>query len=172
MFFLLRKKEWLAALFIAIITFFVFLPALNNGFVNWDDDNYVYRNTAIQHLDSRLFTWVFQFHSSNWHPLTWLSHALDYALWGATPTGHHAGNIILHSLNSFLLCLLIMYLIRFASPAESLIRIRISDEDYNSRVRNSPLVGITSPSSGISGIGLRRERMSIRVFHAPCPYLT
>jgi protein O-mannosyl-transferase len=109
-----------AALFIAIITFFVFLPALNNGFVNWDDDNYVYRNTAIQHLDSRLFTWVFQFHSSNWHPLTWLSHALDYALWGATPTGHHAGNIILHSLNSFLLCLLIMYLIRFASPAESL----------------------------------------------------
>jgi tetratricopeptide (TPR) repeat protein len=124
----LRKKEWLVALFAAIITFLVFLPVLSNGFVNSDDDDYVYQSTAIRHVDGQFFKWIFQFHSSNWHPLTWVSHAIDYALWGLSPAGHHLSSIIFHSLNTFLLCLLIMYLMRLAPTDES-----PSDEGYLTR---------------------------------------
>jgi protein O-mannosyl-transferase len=124
----LRKNEWLTALFAAVITFLVFLPALNNGFVNMDDNDYVYMNTAIQHMDGHFLKWIFQFHSSNWHPLTWVSHALDSALWGLSPAGHHLSSIILHSLNAFSLCLLIMYLIHLTPANESL-----SDKGYLTR---------------------------------------
>jgi hypothetical protein len=53
------------------------------------------------------------FHASNWHPLTWLSHASDYALWGLNPAGHHLTSIILHGLNTFLVVILTMSLIRY-----------------------------------------------------------
>jgi protein O-mannosyl-transferase len=124
----LRKNEWLTALFAAIITLLVFLPALNNGFVNMDDNDYVYRNTAIQHMDVHFLKWIFQFHSSNWHPLTWVSHAIDFALWGLSPAGHHLSSILLHSLNTFFLCLLVMYLIHLTPANESL-----SDKGYLTR---------------------------------------
>src|SRR5439155_6503836 len=51
--------------------------------------------------------WAFQTgHASNWHPLTWLSHMLDYQLFGAHPAGHHLTSIIFHTANTVLLFLL------------------------------------------------------------------
>jgi tetratricopeptide (TPR) repeat protein len=57
--------------------------------------------------------WAFTtFYGANyWHPLTWLSHALDYALWGAEPGGHHLTNIILHGLNVALVVMLLYSLL-------------------------------------------------------------
>ncbi|MGC1456266.1 MAG: tetratricopeptide repeat protein, partial [Nitrospirota bacterium] len=46
-----------------------------------------------------------------WHPLTWLSHALDFALWGAEPGGHHLTNVILHGLNVALIVMLLYSLL-------------------------------------------------------------
>jgi protein O-mannosyl-transferase len=43
---------------------------------------------------------------SNWHPLTWLSHALDYTLYGLNPHGHHLTNVLFHMLNVVLFLLL------------------------------------------------------------------
>ena len=104
----------------AIITFAVFLPSLQNGFVNWDDNIYVYDNPGIQKLDLQfLFRAFSEFHASgNWHPLTLISHALDYALWGLNPLGHHLTNNILHAANTFLVVLLVARLmgaVRYAS---------------------------------------------------------
>lgn len=42
------NRKYLAAASVALITFLVYLPALQNGFVNWDDDDYVYENPSIQ----------------------------------------------------------------------------------------------------------------------------
>ncbi len=41
--------------------------------------------------------------AGNWHPITWLSHALDYQLFQADPAGHHNTNLLLHVVNVLLL---------------------------------------------------------------------
>ena len=40
---------------------------------------------------------------ANWHPLTWLSHALDFQFFGRSPAGPHVVNLLLHTLNVVLL---------------------------------------------------------------------
>jgi len=88
----------------AIVAVVLFLPALGNGFVNWDDPAYVYENLHIRHLELR---WIFTgIVASNYHPLTLLSHTIDYALFGPDPMGHHLTSLILHALNSALVFLL------------------------------------------------------------------
>ena len=117
------RKGRIAALFVALITFLVYLPALQNDFVNWDDPDYVYENEDIRSIDFRSLKWMFStFHMQNWHPLTWLSHAVDYAIWGLNPMGHHLTSIIFHGLNALLIVVLVMRLLdkrsegRLSSP--------------------------------------------------------
>ena len=104
-------KAWIYAFAVALVTFIVYIPALNNGFLNWDDQEYVTENSSIKAINFALFKWIFGFNAANWHPLTWLSHSIDYAIWGLNPYGHHLTSVILHSANTFLLCILIIYLI-------------------------------------------------------------
>ena len=49
-------------------------------------------------------------------PLTWLSSALDHALWGMDPMGYHLGNVLLHGAGAVLLYLVLAELLRRASP--------------------------------------------------------
>ncbi len=92
------------ALVVLVIAIVVFLPGLGNGFVNWDDPAYVYENLHIRHLELR---WIFTgIVSSNYHPLTLLSHTIDYALFGLNPMGHHLTSIVVHAFNSLLVFLL------------------------------------------------------------------
>ena len=108
----------LAALGTALLVFLVYLPALKGGFINWDDPLYVYNNPHIRSLDLRLLKEAFSpigGSNWNWHPLTVLSHALDYKLWGLNPFGHHLTNNILHSVNTALVLLLAIALIDSAA---------------------------------------------------------
>ncbi len=96
----------------AVVTFAVYLPALGNGFVNWDDPTYIYKNPMIKSLDAALFKWAFtSVVSGNWHPLTLLSHAIDYAIFGPAPFGHHLSAIVIHGINTALVFLLSIKLI-------------------------------------------------------------
>ena len=82
---------------IFLIVLLIYIPALNNSFVNWDDNVYVYENSRLDTLNLTFLYWMFTaLYEANWHPLTWLSHAVDYALFGLTPFGHHLISIILH----------------------------------------------------------------------------
>jgi hypothetical protein len=109
-----NKRVLAVAFLVALLTLLVYLPALQNDFVNWDDHLYIYENPHIRSIDSEFFKWIFTtFHASNWHPLTWLSHAIDYAIWGLNPMGHHLTSIILHGLNTFLVVILIIRLINY-----------------------------------------------------------
>jgi protein O-mannosyl-transferase len=99
----LRSKYFwvvLASLFLLVLI--SFRGVLENGFVlNWDDFEYVTENPMIQKWDSAHLLEMFtSFHSANWHPLTWISHALDYQLYGLDPWGHHLTSLILHGLNT------------------------------------------------------------------------
>lgn len=98
------------ALFCAI--FFLYLPALNNDFVNWDDNVYVYQNQKIQSLDMDFLYWAFtNIFFSNWHPITMISYAIDYSIWGLTPKGYHLTNVLFHSFNTALVFILVSNLI-------------------------------------------------------------
>ncbi|MFQ5480587.1 MAG: tetratricopeptide repeat protein [Thermodesulfobacteriota bacterium] len=98
-----------AAALVFIIALLAFVPILGNGFVNWDDPIYIYENIHIRSLDLRwIFTAVVV---GNYHPITMLSHTLDYALFGLRPMGHHLTSIIFHGLNSALFFILALRLI-------------------------------------------------------------
>lgn len=115
-----ERRAYIVAAAIAFITLVVFLPALRNGFVNWDDEEYVVGNIHIRSMDAALLGWAFStFYASNWHPFTWVSHAVDYRLWGLEPSGHHLSSIILHALNTLLVTLLMVGFLRFCYRGES-----------------------------------------------------
>jgi len=102
-----RRGSYYLATVVALITLAVHLPALRNDFVNFDDPIHAYNNLNIRSLNLNFFKWAFTtFDSGIWHPLTWLSHGLDYAVWGLKPLGHHLTSIIIHALNTFLVVLL------------------------------------------------------------------
>jgi Tfp pilus assembly protein PilF len=107
----LKIKYYLAGS-IAVITFAVYLASLRNGFIaEWDDGEYVLYNPYIRSINLSFLRWAFSsFYASNWHPVTWISHAIDYAVWGANPLGHHLTSVIIHAVNTFLVVLLIVRL--------------------------------------------------------------
>jgi tetratricopeptide (TPR) repeat protein len=107
-----KYKILLGAVFTAGLTFIIYLAALKNGFVDWDDNIYVYQNRMITSFNMEFIKWSFtNFSAFNWHPLTWMSHALDFALWGLNPTGHHLTSVIFHSVDTFLVTLLVIRLL-------------------------------------------------------------
>lgn len=113
-----HKRYWFLGVvsgIIFLLALAVYIPALRGGFI-WDDNEYVYENVNVRTLTLKSLVWMFtSFHSSNWHPLTWLSHALDCELWGLAPFGHHLTSIILHAMNTVLvlwLCMKLMVRVR------------------------------------------------------------
>ncbi len=107
-----RNAAYYLAASVSLLTFLVYLKTLQNAFVNWDDSLYVFENPHIRSLNLTFFKWAFfDFYAANWHPLTWISHALDYAVWGLNPLGHHLTNNILHAVNTFVVVLLIVRLL-------------------------------------------------------------
>ncbi|HEX2769759.1 MAG TPA: hypothetical protein VHN12_10800, partial [Geobacteraceae bacterium] len=102
----------LALVLIAAVTVAVYWPVLNNGFIDYDDTDYVTVNIMVrQGLTLKGFIWSFSaFHAGNWHPLTWLSHMLDIQLFDLNPMGHHADSLLLHVGNAVLLCFILQRL--------------------------------------------------------------
>jgi protein O-mannosyl-transferase len=75
------------------------------NFVDFDDGLYVYKNPNIQEgITLQAVKWAFTTgYAANWHPLTWLSHMLDWRLFGSNACGHHLTNLIFHIANTLLL---------------------------------------------------------------------
>jgi tetratricopeptide (TPR) repeat protein len=95
---------WICSI-LALITAATFFQVYNYDFVNYDDFAYVYENPNIQEgITLKAIKWAFTTgHTSNWHPLTWLSHMLDWQLFGPEVGGHHLVSLILHIANTLLL---------------------------------------------------------------------
>jgi len=107
-----RNLIYYLAAVAALATFIIYLPALKNEFVEWDDGSYIVKNPNIRSLNLVFLRWAFcGFHVANWHPLTWISHAIDYWVWGLNPVGHHFTSIVIHAINTFLVVLLVFKLL-------------------------------------------------------------
>jgi Tfp pilus assembly protein PilF len=102
-----QPHRWVLPVTVAALTFFVFLPALGNGFVNWDDDKNFLNNPHYRGLSGQNLRWILtNFHLGHYHPLTWLSLSLDYEVWGVDARGYHLTNVLLHAANAALFSLL------------------------------------------------------------------
>jgi tetratricopeptide (TPR) repeat protein len=105
------KKTVLCCLVLAGATLAVYGQVVRHSFINYDDQDYVTQNAHVQSgLSWQTFTWALTaMDADNWHPLTWLSHALDYQLYGLNPGGHHFTNVLFHALNVVILFLLLLW---------------------------------------------------------------
>jgi protein O-mannosyl-transferase len=98
-----RWPRLLVPLSIAVVTCAAFFPALLNDFVNWDDDKILVDNPYYRGFGWNQLKWMFTtFHMGHYQPLSWLSFAMDYLLWGMDPFGYHLTNLLLHAANSVL----------------------------------------------------------------------
>ncbi len=80
-----------------------FAPALDNGFVTWDDGSYIVDNPGIRALAATNLRWMSTTSKNGlWQPLTWLSLAVDYKLWNLDAFGYHLMNLLLHALAALL----------------------------------------------------------------------
>jgi tetratricopeptide (TPR) repeat protein len=114
-----RRQTGLICLGLALAVLAAYAPVWRAGFITYDDPAYV---TANPHVQGGL-SWAGLFwalttgHASNWHPLTWISHMLDFQLYGMNPAGHHLTSVALHAANSILLFLLLQRMTKVMWPS-------------------------------------------------------
>ena len=111
-------KPWKTAavcVLLAVVTAFAYRGVRNNDFLTLDDYSYVLENRDIQHgVNLQTIEWALTtFHEGNWHPLAWISHMIDWDLYGKNPAGHHITNLCLHASSAVLLFLLLLYMTGF-----------------------------------------------------------
>lgn len=91
---------------VPVLAFAAFLPALWAGFVDWDDKIFVVRNDRLL-LSAAGLKWMFTTtYLGLYQPLSWLSSAVDKAIWGEQAFGFHLTNLLLHAFNAGLVLLL------------------------------------------------------------------
>jgi protein O-mannosyl-transferase len=104
-------KPWYPLLAVAAITLIVYIPAMLNSFVMWDDHVYLWENQYLKHFNlSEVFSFS-TFFLGNYHPLTLLWLHLEWLVFpggdpaiygGLNPFFFHTHNILLHVLNTLL----------------------------------------------------------------------
>ncbi len=111
-------KLVLGALLVAIAAMWAYAGTTQGNFV-WDSVKYLFEyQDHLSALNMDNMVWMFTtLEFSNWHPLTWLSWAIDYQLWGGLNAwGFHFSNNLLHAINSILLIILILAVLGLDKP--------------------------------------------------------
>ena len=104
-------RKLVLGLLLVVVTLALYNPVAHNGFVNFDDDRYVTTNPQVHAgLQWSTVPWAFTtIELANWHPLTWISYALDYRLFQLNPVGYHYTSLLLHATNALLLFLILQW---------------------------------------------------------------
>ena len=111
-------RGWLPPVVVALIALAVFAPSLKNGFVNFDDPMLLLNNPHYRGFGCAHLRWMF---GNTWMglymPLTWITYALDFIVWGMNPFGYHLTNILFHAANAAVFYGVCRLLLRRALPA-------------------------------------------------------
>src|SRR6266849_4403604 len=109
-----------------VLTFLCYLPALANGFIDWDDSPLLLRNPHYRGLGLDQLRWMFTTRlMGHWMPLNWISFGLDHAVWSMTPSGYHLTNALLHAINAAVVYALASKLLLLSLPELSSDRMRV-----------------------------------------------
>jgi len=109
------KHFIIAALVVAIITLFVFLPVLDVQFRIWDDDSHIYKNPTLTSLNWETLRNILinQSYSTCFYtPMTGLRWSLTRTLGGLNPRWFHLGNLLFHTANSVMVFVLAIFFSR------------------------------------------------------------
>jgi hypothetical protein len=100
-----RRTDLLICLALVAATAAVYWPVRHFGFVDFDDNDYVYANPSLSlGLTAAGVRWAFTtFHAGNYHPLVWVSFLFDRTAWGLRPGPMHVENVALHAATAVLL---------------------------------------------------------------------
>jgi tetratricopeptide (TPR) repeat protein len=114
-----EKQSAVLCLLLVLLTLAFYNSIVHNGFTNFDDNGYITQNDHVRAgLSWSTVKWAFSStEAANWHPLTWLSHALDYQLFKMNPAGHHYVTVLMHAANAVLLFLLLARATGFTWPS-------------------------------------------------------
>ncbi|PCI35418.1 MAG: hypothetical protein COB53_11005 [Elusimicrobia bacterium] len=97
---------------VALLTFVAFLPTLSNGFV-FDDHKLLVDNPHFRGLGLPQLKWMFTTtFMGHYKPLSWMSYAGDYFLWGMSPPGFHLTSLLIHCASAAIFCLITARLLR------------------------------------------------------------
>ena len=95
------------ALFLVFVTVLTFLPGLEGAFLDWDDRENFLHNPHFRGLGPAQLRWMLTTGLlGHWMPLTWLSLAVDWTIWGLNPFGYHLTSLGLHAI-----CAVLVYLL-------------------------------------------------------------
>ncbi len=109
------NRALLLGLLTAAVAAAVYLPSISNGFVEWDDQAYVYQSEGLALSGAAFLRWALTaVVSSNWHPFTMLVYGAIYRLFGLDPSGYHIASVVLHAANTFLVFVLALKLFSIA----------------------------------------------------------
>jgi hypothetical protein len=112
-----RWQDWILAAVLVLVTVVVFLPALDNDFVDWDDVENFVNNPHYRGLSWPQLHWMWSSaRLGHYIPITWMTLGLDYLLWGMDPSGYHLTNILLHGANAAVLYFVALRLLGAALP--------------------------------------------------------
>ena len=103
----LKHRKIIGSLLLGLVTLIIYNPAVHNSFVDFDDPGYVTTNRHVHAgLTWQTVKWALRStEQANWHPVTWLSHALDWQLFGARAAGPHYVNVLFHAI-----CVVLLFL--------------------------------------------------------------
>lgn len=117
----MEAREWsgrrsIAGLAILLATVASYLPAMRGKFI-WDDDAYVSQNAQLRTPGGLERIWTDPGSTPQYYPVVHTTFWIEYRIWGASPAGYHAVNIVLHALSAMLL---MGVLLRLGFPAAEL----------------------------------------------------
>ena len=104
------RSDLLACLFLVVATTAVYYQTTDHDFTSYDDPDYITANRQVQAgISIESLRWALTATTvrtdthGNWHPLTWISHMLDYQFFGMNAGRHHLTSVIMHIIGSLLL---------------------------------------------------------------------
>jgi tetratricopeptide (TPR) repeat protein len=114
-----EKHVVIYCLLLVAVTLAFYNPIVRNQFVDFDDLSYIVKNNhVLGGVTWVTVKWAFTtFRDGNWHPLTWLSHALDCQMFHLNPIGHHYNSLLLHAACAVILFLLFRRATGFTWPS-------------------------------------------------------
>lgn len=93
-----NKNICLVVILLIVVSCIAFGRIADNGFINFDDQGYITQNNHVHSgINLQSIKWAAtSVVVGNWHPLTMISHILDWSIFGANASGHHLVNLFLH----------------------------------------------------------------------------
>ncbi len=118
---------WLLPVLIFALTVVTFYPALQNQFLSWDDNANFLDNPRYRGLGWSQLKWMFgATYWGHYQPLSWVTLALDYLIWGMDPFGYHLTNLVLHAANAvvfYFVCVRLLSLSMSIDPSNLSLRV-------------------------------------------------